>query len=112
MKRVVLFLITNLAVILVLGIVLSQQLLGWFNTQDIQPDITAEFDDSALMLAFAQEGLGALSAPLLLAPQLEKQFGLLKVGVINRVTEQLYAISPERKLTHPAVLQLVKALRN
>ena len=87
-------------------------MLGWFSTQDIQPDITAEFDDSALMLAFAQEGLGAFSAPLLLAPQLEKQFGLLKVGVINRVTEQLYAISPERKLTHPAVLQLVKALRS
>ena len=91
---------------------IRQQLLGWFSTQDIQPDITAEFDDSALMLAFAQEGLGAFSAPLLLAPQLEKQFGLLKVGVINRVTEQLYAISPERKLTPPAVLQLVKALRS
>ena len=76
------------------------------------PTLLPNFDDSALMLAFAQESLGAFAAPLLLATQLAKQFGLVKVGVISRVTEQLYAISPERKLTHPAVLQLVKALRD
>lgn len=90
---------------------IRQQLIGWFSANGIQPDITAEFDDSALMLAFAQEGLGAFAAPLLLAPQLKAQFGLEQVGVINRVTEQLYAVSAERKITHPAVLQLVKALQ-
>ena len=85
--------------------------MGWFNEVEVQPDVVAEFDDSALMQAFAQQGLGAFAAPLLLETQLLNNYRLLKVGVIHRVTERFYAISPERKLTHPAVLQLVKALQ-
>jgi LysR family transcriptional activator of nhaA len=91
--------------------VIRQQLMGWFNEMEIQPDIVAEFDDSALMQAFAQQGLGAFAAPLLLETQLLTNYKLLKVGVISRVTERFYAISPERKLTHPALLQLVKTLQ-
>ncbi|MAX42018.1 MAG: transcriptional activator NhaR [Alteromonadaceae bacterium] len=90
---------------------IRQKLLGWFSEMDIQPDIHAEFDDSALMLAFAQQGLWAFAAPELLSEHLKTQYNLVKVGTINRVTEQLYAISPERKLSHPAVVTLVKALR-
>ena len=91
--------------------IIRQQLMGWFNEVEVQPDVVAEFDDSALMQAFAQQGLGAFAAPLLLETQLLTNYRLLKVGVIHRVTERFYAISPERKLTHPAVLQLVKALQ-
>ncbi len=91
--------------------IIRQQLMGWFNEVEVQPDVVAEFDDSALMQAFAQQGLGAFAAPLLLETQLLSNYRLLKVGVIHRVTERFYAISPERKLTHPAVLQLVKALQ-
>lgn len=90
---------------------IRQQLDGWFAEHELQPDIAAEFDDTALMLAFAQEGLGAFAAPLLLEAQLARQYQLVKVGTINNVTEQFYAISPERKISHPGVLQLVKALR-
>jgi len=89
-----------------------QQLFGWFSQQGIQPDIVAEFDDSALMLAFAQQGLGAFAAPVLLEQQLFRQHGLVKVGEIERVTERFYAISPERKLSHPAVVELVRALQH
>ncbi|WP_337879642.1 transcriptional activator NhaR [Rheinheimera sp.] len=91
--------------------IIRQQLIGWFNQLDIQPEVVAEFDDSALMQAFAQQGLGAFAAPVLLEPQLRANYGLRKVGEIERVTERFYAISPERKLSHPAVLQLVKALQ-
>ncbi|TPV58427.1 transcriptional activator NhaR [Aestuariibacter sp. GS-14] len=90
---------------------IRQKLLGWFSEMELQPDIHAEFDDSALMLAFAQQGLGAFAAPELLSAHLHTQYGLVKVGTIERVTEHLYAISPERKLSHPAVVTLVKALR-
>ncbi len=89
---------------------IRQQLLGWFAEQELQPDVVAEFDDSALMLAFAQQGLGAFAAPSLLEKQLQSQHGLVKIGTMNRVTERFYAISPERKLTHPAMVKLVKAL--
>lgn len=91
--------------------IVRQQVLGWFAGHEITPQITAEFDDSALMLAFAQQSLGAFTAPALLEEQLSKHYNLVKVGELAHVTEQFYAISPERKLSHPAVLALVKALR-
>lgn len=78
-------------------------LLQWFETQRIQLSIVAELDDSALMKAFAQGGAGAFAAPTSIADHICQQYGLQAVGEIAAVSIQVYAITTERRLSHPAM---------
>src|SRR5690606_8870227 len=55
-------------------------LLQWFDKQRVRPSIVAEFDDSALMKAFAQSGTGAFVAPTTIADTVCHQYGLAVVG--------------------------------
>jgi len=89
---------------------IRQRLDAWFGQLGIAPVIRAEFDDSALMKAFGQQGLGVFSAPSQIEQQICHQYEVVVVGRTEAVKEVFYAISPERKLTHPGVLQLVNAL--
>ena len=89
---------------------IRQRLEAWFEQHGIAPVVRAEFDDSALMKAFGQPGLGVFSAPSLIEQQICQQYEVEVVGRTDAVKEVFYAISPERKLTHPGVLQLVNAL--
>jgi LysR family transcriptional activator of nhaA len=78
-------------------------LLQWFEEQRVRPSIVAEFDDSALMKAFAQSGAGAFVAPTTIADYVCRQYGLEAVGEIAAVTSEVYAITTERRLSHPAM---------
>ncbi|MDX9886528.1 LysR family transcriptional regulator [Thauera sp.] len=78
-------------------------LLQWFETQRVRPSIVAEFDDSALMKAFAQSGTGAFVAPTTIADTVCHQYGLEAVGEIAEVSSEVYAITTERRLSHPAM---------
>lgn len=89
---------------------IRQRLDAWFEQHGIAPVVRAEFDDSALMKAFGQQGLGVFSAPSQIEQQICQQYEVVVVGRTETVKEAVYAISPERKLTHPGVLQLVNAL--
>lgn len=91
---------------------IRQRLEHWFDEQQLVPSVIAEFDDSALMKAFGQQGLGVFSAPSQIERQICQQYQVDVIGRTSEVREIFYAISPERKLTHPAVLQLVNALMN
>lgn len=78
-------------------------LLQWFETQRVRPSVVAEFDDSALMKAFGQSGTGAFVAPTTIADYVCHQYGLEAVGEIVAVSSQVYAITTERRLSHPAM---------
>lgn len=78
-------------------------LLQWFERARIQPQIVAEFDDSALMKAFGQGGAGFFVAPTTIADYVCAQYGVLAVGEIADVSSQVYAITTERRLSHPAM---------
>ena len=62
------------------------------------------------MKAFGQQGLGIFSAPSQIEQKICHQYEVQVIGRSDAVREVFYAISPERKLTHPGVLQLVNAL--
>lgn len=81
-------------------------LLHWLEDNHVRPQIAGEFDDSALMMAFGEAGVGVFPTAILLREQLETQRGLQWLGVAERVREAFYAISVERRLTHPAVLAI------
>lgn len=87
------------------------RLMRWFEEQHIKPRIVGEFDDGALMMAFGQAGVGFFTAPSAISTQIQQQFGVVSVGSTDAVTERFYAISVERKLTHPAVLAISEAAR-
>ncbi|CAM5362145.1 transcriptional activator NhaR [Thauera mechernichensis] len=78
-------------------------LLRWLETERLRPRIVGEFDDSALMRAFAEAGAGLFPSASLVGEQLCRQAGMVHLGDARGVTETYYAISVERRLTHPAV---------
>lgn len=87
------------------------KLMRWLDKLRIHPFIAGEFDDSALLNAFGQEGAGIYAVPSTISDLIQKQTGSVLVGQTDQVTEQFYAISTERRLTHPAVLAISQAAR-
>jgi len=71
----------------------------------------AEFDDSALMKAFGQEGAGIFIAPAAIEAEVEWQYQVTAIGRIDEVKEHFYAISVERRVTHPVVSTLMETAR-
>ena len=90
---------------------LRPRLKQWFEKQRVDPRIVGEFDDSALLNAFGQVGTGVFAAPSAIAKEVQVQYGVVAIGRSSAVTEQFYAISVERHLTHPAVIAISSAAR-
>ena len=88
--------------------VAHRRLLDWLDRLHLHPRIVGEFDDSALMKAFGQAGTGIFIAPTPIAAEVEKQYGVISIGQTNEVLEQFYAISVERKISHPAVVSITE----
>lgn len=89
----------------------GQRLRTWFDAQGLHPRIVAEFDDSALAQEFGRQGVGYLLGPQVLADEIVSRLGVAHVGTIDDVDEQFYAISVERRITHPCVLAITRAAR-
>ena len=87
------------------------RLMQWLEKLRIHPRIVGEFDDSALLMAFGQVGVGIFAAPSAIAKEVRLQYGAVAIGHTGAVTEQFYAISVERRLTHPAVIAISSAAR-
>ena len=83
----------------------------WFDTQEIRPRIVGEFEDTALMKVFGQDGVGLFSAPTVIEEEVCRQYKVRVVGRTDAVRERYYAISVERRLKHPAVLAICEAAR-
>ncbi len=83
----------------------------WFSERGIQPRIVGEFDDTALMKAFGQAGAGVFPAPEVIAGEVQHQYGVEVIGRAEEVAVRYYAISVERRLTHPAVVAVSQAAK-
>lgn len=75
----------------------------WLENADLHPKIVGEFEDSALLNTFGRGGLGIFPAPLALAEQIDNQLNAQALGAMSGVSEQIYAISNERRIRHPAI---------
>ena len=87
----------------------QQKLVDWFESKKIYPRIVGEFDDGALLKSFGQAGAGFFAASTAMSAYICQQYQVQQVGLVDKVNEQLYAITTERRLTHPAVIAIVKA---
>lgn len=87
------------------------RLLKWFDKERVRPRIVGEFDDGALLKEFGEAGAGIFCMPSVVAPQIRRQYGVVEIGRTNAVVEHFYAISIERRLSHPAVVAISSAAR-
>ncbi len=87
------------------------KLLEWLDSLRIYPRIVGEFDDSALMKVFGQAGAGIFIIPTPIAMEVTKQYGVRIIGSTKNVCEQYYAISVERRISHPAVSAITETAR-
>ena len=86
-----------------------QQLEGWLTRHQIHPRVIGEFDDGALMTAFGREGRGVFMAPTVLEAETVAQFGVEVIGRTNELVEEFFAVSVERRITHPCVVAITAA---
>lgn len=87
---------------------LSIQLLNWLNSLHLHPRIVGEFEDSALMKAFGRAGAGIFVAPTSIAKEVEEQYDVKMIASTDEVRDKFYAISVERKISHPAVVAITE----
>lgn len=88
---------------------IKKKLMQWFESHKVFPNMVAEFDDSVLMKLFGQRGFGFFAAPYAMSSFICEQYDVEVIGVIDQVFEQLYAITTERRLKHPAILSVIKS---
>lgn len=93
------------------GSMLRRNLDLWLDRQGIRPIVAGEFADTALLNVFGQAGRGIFAAPDVIAESLMRQHHVELVGRVPEVHVQFYAISPERRVKHPAVLAITAAAR-
>jgi LysR family transcriptional activator of nhaA len=93
------------------GIQLRSVIDQWLDKHRLHPRLIAEFDDSALMKAFGQEGAGVFIAPAAIEAEVEWQYQVTAIGRVDAVKERFYAISVERRVLHPVVSEVLKTAR-
>lgn len=82
----------------------------WMATHGVHPTLTGRFGDSALMKAFAEEGLGAIAVPSMVEREVCRQHGLQVLGRTDEVHHPVYAIVPRRRRLHPMVEVLFESV--
>jgi len=92
--------------------IVRSQLLQWFSKNRIHPRVIGEFDDSALIKAFANAGKGIMVVPTPIKDEVIAQLGLVCLGETDEVVNHFYAISIERKISHTAVEKITTSARD
>jgi LysR family transcriptional activator of nhaA len=78
----------------------------WLDENEIRPRIVAEIADSALLKAFGQKGEGIFPVADVVLAEVEKHYNVRALGVADGVVERFFAITVERRSTHPAVVEI------
>lgn len=90
---------------------LRRRLDDWFEAHEIFPRIIGEFDDSALLKAFGEAGMGIFAGPSAIAEEICRMYRMAAIGETDEIKERFYAISPERRLRHPSVVTITDTAR-
>ena len=90
---------------------MRHQLEPWLQRHRLQPRIVGEFDDGALTKAFGRDGHGVFLSPTVLEAETSSQYGVQAIGRTDELSDDFYAISVERRITHPGVAAITQAAR-
>jgi LysR family transcriptional activator of nhaA len=84
----------------------------WCEANKLRPRVVGEFDDSALMKAFGQRGAGVFIGPTVLESEIKSQYRVQTLGRTDEIVEEFFAISVQRRVTHPCVVAIAEAARD
>jgi len=84
---------------------------GWLSRRQIQPRIIGEFDDLTLLKTFGGRGRGVFMSASLLDAETVAQYGVEIIGRSDEIVEHYFAISVERRITHPCVAAIAQVAR-
>ncbi len=90
---------------------LRRDLERFFDTAHIRPRMVAEFEDSALMKVFGEQGRGVFPGPSVIEREIRDHYDVVVVGRTEDIRERYYAITVERRIKHPAVQAISEAAR-
>jgi LysR family transcriptional activator of nhaA len=79
----------------------------WFERMAVRPNLTGEFEDSALLKTFGAAGMGVFPMAGLVHDELTAHYGVRRVGACEGVDEHFFAIAAHRKVLHPLVEKLL-----
>ncbi|MGY3916054.1 LysR family transcriptional regulator [Aeromonas australiensis] len=87
------------------------RLLAWYRQQGINPHLVGQFDDSTLMKSFGKAGMGIFPAPLAMADEIGRLYGVERIATLKEVTLSYYLVSAGRHLSHPGVQAVMAGAR-
>lgn len=90
------------------GTALHRSLARWFEANRVAPRFVGELEDSALLKAFGQRGLGVFAAPAVVADEVVAQYAVIELGRSEEVRERFWAITVERRIVHPGTRAIVE----
>lgn len=64
-----------------------------------------------MLKALGETAPAIFPAPTAIAEQVEEMYQSRSIGVVDEIKETYFAISPERKLKHPAVVAITQIAR-
>ncbi|MDH4085535.1 MAG: transcriptional activator NhaR [Nitrospira sp.] len=91
--------------------VLRRLLNDWFNIQGVVPTVIGEFEDSATLKAFGQEGHGLFPGSTAMEKEICRQYQVQVVRRVDSVRQKFYAITVERRVKHPVIMALFDTAR-
>ncbi len=91
--------------------VLRRSLDYWFKVNELYPKIVGEFEDSAMLKIMGKAGVGVFPVARAICQEVEAMYDVEFISAIPDITEKYYALSVERKVTHPAVLAISEVAR-
>lgn len=90
---------------------LRRDLEKWFGSAEVAPQVIGEFEDAALTKIVASSGMGVIAVPTVVMSETIERYGFVSLGRVKEIETRFYAITAERRLTHPAVLALTERIR-
>ena len=91
---------------------IRQQFDRWCTDAHVFPVLRGQYDDSALMKCFGKSGLGIFFMPTIIDDDVIQSYNVEKIGQLSDIKQKFYAISAERKVTHPAVSAICHSARD
>lgn len=88
------------------------QFESWLTLHGLHPRVVGDFADGALMKAFGRQGAGVFLSPTVVEDETMAQYGVQVIGRTDDLVEDFYAISVERRITHPGVAAITEAARS
>ena len=80
----------------------------WFQAVRVQPEVIAEFEDAALTKVVATGGMGFIVVPTVVEREAVERYGFKVLGRTHECREYYYAVTAERRMSHPAVVKLTE----